>query len=731
MATKKNSSKLAGKNKTILPDYPVTQWEGLNTYIKDITELSDGQSPQSLNWITGKYKDHIELRRGYALLGKTRNSGSGRVTGLGVATKSDATQIPYFSYLQKVKYYDSTLDDTVEISSNLLPAAASGEDVSFMPYQNLAGYFMYATSPNSSIYKFATANPSSVADQQSQAFRGTAKIDTNRMFLWNQNDAVNNKYPTQLTIGVSDKATISQYSQTTGENAGTGDGSTKAFSGTQAFKTSDSRATSFSAEFAAPIAAGVSITGITVAVQAVVTVASHSLNVGDAVLINGVSGMTQINNLIGVVEATTATSITLSINSSAFSAWISGGSIYKAEYLYDNKIGGLTSTPGGTGTINYVTGAFTLNFNTAPLNAQTIYAQYYIEDSTSGGVADFTVDGGTTGKGKIFAQNDGSGAIQAVFPFDQVQYCFHILKTWYLTLTTDDTKAQNLPYRSNLGLPYFRAGYPTDDGIVYLDNSNPSQPQVQVLTIDNNSATAIITVVPISISDTLDLSSFGFSQCAIFRWGDYDVMACSGSLNGIVQGVNTVTYIRNIYSGLWDVLDYPISCMSEFNGTLISGDALSNNIFTLFSGFDDDGNLINNHWYSKQFNLGIQGLKRTNRMVLRGLIQQSQSIDVYLSFDSGNFIKAFTVSGSGSYVNTGSPAVVGANTIGLNVIGGGGDVVTAYPFEIDYPIASDLYEYVQVMFQATSIGYTQIDEFIFKDNRYKGRKILPSGTITL
>ena len=46
--------KPGGKSKTILPDYSVTQWEGLNTYIKDLKELSDGQSPNSLNWLTSR-----------------------------------------------------------------------------------------------------------------------------------------------------------------------------------------------------------------------------------------------------------------------------------------------------------------------------------------------------------------------------------------------------------------------------------------------------------------------------------------------------------------------------------------------------------------------------------------------------------------------------------------------------------------------------------------------------
>jgi hypothetical protein len=719
----KHSGKTTGKGRTLLPDYEVSEFNGLNTYIKDLRALADGETPDSLNWITGKYKDNISLRRGYELLGTTRNSGLGRISGLGVGQRKDGKQIPFFSYGQKVKYYDNVTDNTIEIGTNSLPAAAASDDVSFMPYQNLAGAFVYLTSPNSSIYKIASANPGNIKDQLSTAYRGIAKIDTSRMFMWQRKDAYGGNYPNILNIGVSDKATLSQYSQTTAENAGTGDGVTQTFTGTLA--NASGKSTVFNTEFAAPIATGVAITGISVAVQAVVTVASHSLVVGNAIVITGVVGMTQINGLIGFVQAVTPTTITLNINSSTFTAWGSGGTIYNCEYFIDDDLGNLKSNLGGTGTINYATGAFSLTFNTAPQNAAVIEAQYYPEDATSGGVADFTVDGTTTGKGKTFAQYDGGGDIQGVFPFDQVQYCLHQIKSWYLNLTTDDTKAQNLPYRSLLGLPYFRGGYATDDGIVFLDMSNPAIPVVKVLSIDENSATAIVTVVPSSLSDMLDLSGYGFNLVAMFRWDNYDIMACAQSLNGVVQTQNTLMFVRNIYSNQWDLVDYCGSCFAAYNGTLIAGDSLTNNVFTLFSGTDDDGVNIQNHWISKLFDLGAEGLKKTSRFVIKGLIQQTQNIDIFFATDSGSFVKLKTVSGTGAYVNLGNPVDVGSSTVGSNVVGGG-TVLTAYPFEVEFTISLDSFEYIQCQFQCNSIGYAQIDSFKFKDNRITSRKVPPA-----
>ncbi|MFA5170428.1 MAG: DUF2460 domain-containing protein [Sulfuriferula sp.] len=67
------------------------------------------------------------------------------------------------------------------------------------------------------------------------------------------------------------------------------------------------------------------ITGISQAAQAVIGVGSHTFVVGDSAYISDVSGMTQINGLRGMITAIGATTITVNINSTAFTAWTSGG----------------------------------------------------------------------------------------------------------------------------------------------------------------------------------------------------------------------------------------------------------------------------------------------------------------------------------------------------------------------------------------------------------------------
>jgi len=73
----------------------------------------------------------------------------------------------------------------------------------------------------------------------------------------------------------------------------------------------------------------VSITGITKATSAVVSVAECALQVGDRVILNNVVGMTEINEKIATILTATTTSLTLDIDSTIFGTWVSGGSVSK------------------------------------------------------------------------------------------------------------------------------------------------------------------------------------------------------------------------------------------------------------------------------------------------------------------------------------------------------------------------------------------------------------------
>lgn len=630
-----------------IQDFTVTQFPGMNTAIPDLYTLKKGVSPDSLNWVTGKFGDSISLRRGQALLGQTRQTGAGKVTGLGVGIRYDGVQVPFYSHGRKVKYYDITTDDTIEIGSNLLPAGADGEDVWFAPYQNLGGSFIYYGSPNSSIYKTPVANPGNAVDQTVTDYRfGVAKISQNRMFAGQRKGTSSANFDrTGLYLSYVDKALLSSYTQTTGENVGTGDGVQVTFTDTLA-----------------------DVTGKKTAMY---------------------------------IQATDT-----------------------VETFIDDRNGNLIGSLGGTGTINYATGAISLTFNTAPANSQAITCSYYTEDSTSTGILDFS--GSSFGQGAVYRQDDGGGSLMSIWAINNVEYCFHLLRTWQLTTATSASDVStNLPYR-NVGIPYSRSAYPTPDGIVFADLSHPTEPKFRRLQIAPN--TNNLTIEPLSISDAINLTGHAFDYCVAFLWGEYEVFCVQEKINGTANTYNSIMYLRNIYSKAWDRVNFYASCLAEYNGTLIAGDPISNNIFTLFSGFDDDGDPIVNYWTDGDMNLGTDNLKVVHRMVVSGLIQTEQNLEVWLSFDGGSFVKYFTIEGDGEYVDQGTNTSIGSQTVGSQTVGGGAEV-TAHPFEVDFPIHSDRFNTVRVKFVATDIGAVQVNEYTYKDIRDKGRRLKSSSVV--
>jgi len=205
----------------MIPDFSVSQFLGLNTFVKDLKTLKPGVASSQNNWITRKYNDHIELRRGTHLLGQTRQTGAGKITGLGVGTKKDGSQIPFFTHGKKAKYYDADLDDAVEISTDLLGTAADGEDTWISPYTHLAGYFAYLGSPNSGIWKVPLSNPGSAASQQATTRFGILRFGQGRAFAGRVKASDgSNRDDTNMYMSYVDKSTYSDYTAVTAEAVG-------------------------------------------------------------------------------------------------------------------------------------------------------------------------------------------------------------------------------------------------------------------------------------------------------------------------------------------------------------------------------------------------------------------------------------------------------------------------------------------------------------------------------
>lgn len=83
-----------------------------------------------------------------------------------------------------------------------------------------------------------------------------------------------------------------------------------------------------------------SITAITKAASAVVTVGAHTFVVGESVHFTGVVGMTEINGQRGLITAVGATDITVAINSTSFTVYTSGGTVNTNPQTGETVYGG-------------------------------------------------------------------------------------------------------------------------------------------------------------------------------------------------------------------------------------------------------------------------------------------------------------------------------------------------------------------------------------------------------
>lgn len=82
-----------------------------------------------------------------------------------------------------------------------------------------------------------------------------------------------------------------------------------------------------------------------------------------------------------------------------------------------------------------------------------------------------------------------------------------------------------------------------------------------------------------------------------------------------------------------DVLPYSAKTMQDINGELFIGDTLTDNVYQIFTGFDDDGDSIVNYWISGDELFGTQRLKKVRRFRIKGLIVPTQTLQVYMSTD--------------------------------------------------------------------------------------------------
>jgi len=393
------------------------------------------------------------------------------------------------------------------------------------------------------------------------------------------------------------------------------------------------------------------------------------------------------------------------------------------ETFIDNLDGTLTGSEGGTGTINYTTGEYDITFNSPASGAVT--ATYRWEDSSDGGIVDFTKSTPrTAGEGFIFRQDDGGGKFMNILSIGGTEYCLHETKTWALTLSDDDTEATNLIYRDRVGVPNFRASVETGDGIYYIDDTDKNDPHLRLLSFDMGGSE----VIPKSVSKRLKLNnekigfsfiSYSFEQSAMIEWGDLIVFACRTSDSAI----NNRVFTYNKQTGAIDEHEYFVNCFEIYNGTLIAGDSISGNVSILFNGLDDDDAEIYNYWEGALTDLTIARLKKQKKIIIQGEIGKEQNIKVSCSVDRGEFVDIGIIEGNGTYVDSTQRVIVGAQTVGDGTIGGNSTGIEAYNYMREFSMPTGNFEKIKLRFEATKLGFASISTIIHKDIREKWARI--------
>jgi hypothetical protein len=682
-----------------MPDHEITAFtKGVQNLLSPELIPSDAASDSS-NWYT--QDGRIKLIPGRLRIGTEGAVGSiqGEIWGY----KVDGSKVHWRKNGSTIQYFDGTSWQTTV--SGLTATA----DYTFSNYSSLAGTFTFATGIDG-IFKMHNANPGSYLALYNSSinFKGYSFIDRGRMILWSRPEDKTGLYGSKI-----DPQNSTVYTTVTEEAFGSGDGTTKIFSGTLATHSSGTNA--FGISPFGQIAATKTVTAITKNTLTEIAATSHGLTVGDKFYIHSVSGMTQINGLIATVTSIVdANHFFSDIDSSNFTAYTSGGTLYKVEQFTDNYLGGFTSNLGGTGTINYLSGAFSLTFNTAPVSASNnILANYQYENSNNGGVTDFRHSGTRiAGEGFVFPQDEGGDAIQRVLiGQDGSYYSMKSQSAYQLALDPTDLNATNLVYRRNMGVPFLRAAVSMQKGIVFINTSNPEKPELTIL--QRNPVGGDIE--PLVLFPAFKFANYTYDDCAIETYERYITIACK-SLNATS---NDTVLLCDLTDGTVDILGFNVRTFAADSGFLYVGSSVTQTVYQLFSGFDDDGLSINNYWISKDEllaprtrNLKVlsasQGLKKVRYLRIRGRIDPNQYYEVYVSYDDAGFQLVGTVRGSGTYVDSSEPQEIGANIVGGGQIGG--DVLTTiFPYFVQLKLKSPKFRKRMVKFVAKGIGYLDIE----------------------
>lgn len=375
------------------------------------------------------------------------------------------------------------------------------------------------------------------------------------------------------------------------------------------------------------------------------------------------------------------------------------------ETFTDDYLGVLKSNFGGTGTINYATGVYSVTFSAS--TTANVTANYQWEDSNAGGLTDFRKSSPrVASEGFVFPQDEGGDAILNVLVGQDGSYYSLKEKSAYrLSISDDDLTATNEVYRKDMGIPFWRCAVSTNKGIMFINSANPTNPEMTIL-IKN---TTDETVEPLVIFPKFDFTKYTFDDSAMSTFDKWILVTCkkSGSIN------NDTILMCNLSNMTVDVVEYSARMTIKDGNDIYVGDSLTKSVIKIFDGFDDLNSPIYNYWIGKDEMFKTEDLKKIKKLRIKGKISKNQSVSVYVSYDSNNFSKVGTIVGTGEYVDVTDSTTIGSPLIGGIV--GGGISNLAYTYYCEIKLKTTKFRKRTIKFIADKIGYFDFNMIYDKD----------------
>lgn len=669
--------------------------KGVHNLLPD-EDIPKEAATDEVNWYT--QDGRIKLVPGRSLVG---NEGvAGKITGEIFGYKVDGSKVHWRKEGTKIQYNNNgTWTDVVT-------GLTSTADYSFANYSSLAGTFTYAFGYDG-IYKMHNACPGSYLSLYHSArnFKGKAIIDKGRAILWDRAEDKTGLYGSYIDTQKAVASSLNVYTQVTSEVLGASGSTT--YTGFVKVKKN-----TFTVTIASPgvfsctahgLASGNALvfsttgalpTGLTAGTTYYVISAGLT---ADAFQVAATPGGTAINT--SGSQSGTHSFVTTTRNIFAFTP--SGTTAGGTETFTDNYLGVLTGSLGGTGTINYITGEYSITFSGA-VTSGNVTANYQWEDATVRGVADFTKSATRqAGEGFQFPQDEGGDAILSVLIGPDGYYSMKRESAYLLTIDETDTNADNNVYRKGIGIQSYRGAVVTSKGIVFMNMATPEKPELTIL--QKNAVGDAIE--PYVLFSHFKFADYTYDDCTIDFYERYIVVACKSA----GAEYNDTVLLCDILNKTVDITRFSVRTFARDSGDLYAGSSVTANVYKLYDGVDDDGSVIQNYWISKGETYSSSALKKFRKLRLRGLIARSQNYSVYINYDDSGYQLVGTVRGDANYVDLGSSQPVGTNMLGTAAVGG--DTLTeASPYFAEIRLKKvPKFNKRKIKFVANSYGYVDID----------------------